>query len=167
MFRRRKGEERPDGDPMVELRRRALHADASDYGMEPTERFPNVFGVVMDTTYPNGVVTLVAFADGTASLYTSTGFGIIGGGGHPQVVRAGRALLRAAEDQRSACLPDPSDEAPPEGAVTIRLLTYAGRMAVTEEEVVLGEGHSALSGVFHAAHGVITELRQIDEAARR
>ena len=48
--------------------------------MQPTERFPNVFGVVMDMTYPSGVATLVTFADGTASLYTSTGGGIIGGG---------------------------------------------------------------------------------------
>jgi hypothetical protein len=151
---------------MVELRLRALHSDASELGMEPTERFPNVFGVVMDTTYPNGVATVVVFADGTASLYTSTGFGIIGGGGHSQVVRAGRALLRSAEDQRSAFLPDTSDESPPEGAVTIRLLTIDGRLAVTDEELVLGEGRSPVSPVFHAAHAVITELRQIDEAAR-
>lgn len=34
-----------------------------------------VFGVIMDTTYPNGTATLIALADGTVSLYTSTGPG--------------------------------------------------------------------------------------------
>ncbi len=164
MFRRRRDDQRPHSNPTAELRLRALHADATDFGMAPTEQFPNVFGVIMDVAYPNGVATLVAFADGTVSLYTSTGSGIIGGGAHPQVVSASQALLRTVENHRSGFLPDPSDEPPPVGSVTIRLLTYRGRVAATEEEVVLGEGRSPLSPVFHAAHGVITELRQIDEA---
>jgi hypothetical protein len=163
MVRRRKDGPRPDDNPMAALRLQALHTNASDFGMEPSESFPNVFGVVMDMAYPNGVATLVCFADGTTSLHTSTGSGIIGGGAHPQVVRAGRELLRVAEDLRSCCVADPTDEPPLPGAVTIRLLTFDGRVAVTEQEVVLGEGHSPLSPLFHAAHAVLSELRQIDE----
>ena len=166
MFRRRRTDQRPDSNPAVELRLRALQVTAAELGIEPTEGSPQVLGLVMDMTYPNGVATLVAFVDGTVSLYTSTGSGIIGGGSHPQVVTASRALLRIAEDHRSDFRPDTSDEPPPVGAVTIRVLTDHGRVAATEEEVVLGEGRSPLSPVFHAAHAVITEVRHIDEATR-
>jgi hypothetical protein len=157
----------PAENPYVELRRQALHTDPAEYGMEASELFPHVFGVVADMAFPNGIATVLAFADGTTSLYTSTGSGIIGGGGHPQVVRANRVLLRTAEDHLKAFEPDTSEDTPAEGSVTIRLLTFEGRLAITEDENVLGEGHSPASPVFHAVHGVITELRQIDEADRR
>ena len=165
MFRRRQPDRQPDSNPMTELRLQALHTDPTEFGMESTEELPNVFGVIMDMAFPNGFASLVAFAEGTVSLYTSTGSGIIGGGAHPQVAVAGRQLLRTAEDLRSGFHPDPSDEPPPIGSVTIRLLTYQGRLATTEQEEVLGEGRSPLSPVFHSAHAVISELRQIDQAS--
>ena len=149
---------------MTELRSRAVLADAADFGLE-TGPFDPVYGVVMDMTYPNGVATVVVFADGTTSLYTSTGFGIIGGGGHEQVVRAGQALLRVAAELRHDFAPDSSVEPPPQGKVTIRVLTREGRLAVTEDEQALGLDRSSFSPVFHAAQAVITELRLIDEAA--
>ena len=150
----------------MELRLRALHATAAALGIEPTERFRTVYGVVMDTTYENGTATLVVFADGTTSLYTSTGFGIIRGGGHAQVVRAGRSLLKLAEAHRSEFPPDASDDPPQVGHVTIRLLTFAGRVAVTEDESALGAGRSSVSPVFHQAHAVITELRRLEESGQ-
>ncbi|HEV3365230.1 MAG TPA: hypothetical protein VG795_14005 [Acidimicrobiia bacterium] len=151
-------------NPMAELRLQALRADAVEYGMEPSDELPNVFGVVMDMAFPNGTATLVTFAEGTTSLYTSTGSGIIGGGGYQQVVQAAHTLLRTAEEHLDAFAPDTSVEPPAAGSVTIRVLTHKGRLAVTEDNNVLGEGHSPASPVFHAAHGVLTELRQIDEA---
>lgn len=166
MFRRRRSGRGRADSPLMELRLQALHANAAVLNIEPSERFPNVFGVVMDTTYENGIATLVAFADGTTSLYTSTGFGIIGGGAHAQVVRAGRALLRSAEEHLHEFIPDRSDDPPQVGSVTIRLLTFASRVAATEEESSLGAGRSPLSPVFHEAHAVIAELRKIEESAQ-
>jgi hypothetical protein len=150
-------------NPMAELRLQALRADPDEYGMEPSDELPNVFGVVIDMAFPNGTATLVTFAEGTTSLYTTTGSGIIGGGGYPQVLRASRALLRTADNHLDAFAPDESVEPPAPGSVTIRVLTYKGRVAVTEDDDVLGEGRSPASPVFHAAHDVLTELRQIDE----
>jgi hypothetical protein len=163
VFRRGRRKSPEQSNPLPELRLRALHANPAELGMAPTERFPNVFGVVMDTTYPNGIATLVALADGTTSLYTNTGFGVIGGGSHANVVRAGRALLRAAEEHWARFVADDSDDPPPEGRVTLRLLTYEGRRSLTDYENALGEGRSDVSPIFHAAHAVIAELRQIDE----
>jgi hypothetical protein len=73
--------------------------------------------------------------------------------------------LRPAEEHRHIFGPDPFEDLPPTGSVTIRLLTSDGRLDITEENA-LGEGRSPASPVFHAAHGVIGRLHQIDEAGR-
>jgi hypothetical protein len=59
------------------LRAQALQLTAAQVG--PADA---VFGVLMETGYPEAVVSLVALSDGTASLYFSNGGGIIGTGGH-------------------------------------------------------------------------------------
>ena len=120
----------------------------------------------METGYPNGTATLVCLRDGTTSLYTSSGFGIIGGGAHQTVVQANAALLAklTAELDR---LPAGDDLSPPAvGRTVIRAMTYDGPRAYEAAEDDLGNGRDAMSQVFHAAHGVITQLRLIDEQAR-
>ena len=160
MFRRGKRNVR-ENEPEPDMRAMALNVDPESIGLRPSPEQPSVFGVVMDTTYDFGVVTLVALADGTTSLYTSTGFGVIGGGAHAQVVAANRRLLGLAEQSRPLFAPDTSDAAPPEGSVTLRLLTFEGRVAASEQEETLGMGGSPLSPLFHAGHAVISELRQL------
>jgi hypothetical protein len=119
---------------------------------------------VMDTVYPNAAVTLVALADGTTSLYLSTGGGIIGGGEHERVAAVTRRLVTMAEEAVDA-IPSVADDAlPPEGATTMRVLTYEGPHAVTAPEDDFGNGRHKLSPLFHGAQDVITELRLLDEA---
>lgn len=88
-----------DGDggfaTFLGLRSIAMTVAPSDIGM-PDDT--TVFGVVMDTTYESGTATLVALADGTVSLYMSSGSGIIGGGGHAQIAAAGRQAIEVAAD---------------------------------------------------------------------
>jgi hypothetical protein len=55
-----------------------------------------VFGVLMETGYPEAVMSLPALSDGTASLYFSNGGGIIGAGGHPGPAVAARSLVAFA-----------------------------------------------------------------------
>jgi hypothetical protein len=52
-----------------------------------------VWGVVMETGYPEAVASLVALADGTVSLYFSNGGGIIGLGPHAGPHRAAQSFL--------------------------------------------------------------------------
>lgn len=67
--------------------------------MSPSAELPRVFGVIMDTTFASGTVTLVALADGTASLYASTGGGVIGGGAHERVAVAAPAASQDSREQ--------------------------------------------------------------------
>ncbi len=148
------------------LRTQVLTLAPSSVGLSSTEGLPRVFGVVMDTTYRRGSATVVAVADGTTSLYTSTGGGLIGGGTHDDVARANAALLSEAELQLDA-FADAAyvDRLPGEDHVRITILTYAGPRFVEAPEDDLGNGRHPAAPVFYAAHDVITALRLTEEGA--
>lgn len=169
MFKRRRSRDKRDGTPPGEtlagLRRMVLNLDPAEAGIAPSSDYPRVWGALMETGYSEGVATLVALADGTTSLYTSSGFGMIGGGAHASVVAANQAFLSAVEAHLDQLAASGDTAMPAEGWVTLRALTYTGQRATEALEDDLGYGRHELSPVFHAGHDVITQLRLIDEAS--
>jgi hypothetical protein len=149
------------------LRRQILAINPVDVGIRPSPELPDVWGVMMETGHDRGTSTLVGLADGTTSLYLSSGGGIIGGGQHAQVAAATRALLVAAQRRLPELPESDGDALPATDRVAIRALTCAGRRSVEADEDDLGYGRHPLSELFLAAHAVITELRLIEESARR
>lgn len=145
------------------LRNQILTLDPAAVGLTATAPTDRVWGCVMDTGYSNGTATLVCLRDGTTSLYTSSGFGIIGGGAHPTVVQANAAFLAVLADELDRLPASDDDSLPAVGRTVIRALTFDGPRAYEADEDDLGEGADVLSPVFHAAHDVITQLRLIDE----
>jgi hypothetical protein len=146
------------------LRSQVLNLDPASVGLASPPAGRSAWGCVMETGYSNGTATLVCLFDGTTSLYTSSGFGIIGGGSHDQVVGATTTLLEVLDDHLAETSPDRRQSLPAEGRTIIRALTSEGPRTFEASENDLGEGRSPMSPVFHAAHAVITELRLIDEA---
>jgi hypothetical protein len=69
-----------DIEDTAELRRVALTSKSKDVfgqtGMHPNA----IWGVVMEAAYDDGTITTVSLVDGTASLYVSTGGGIVNAG---------------------------------------------------------------------------------------
>ena len=161
------GDSHPSGfEAFQGLRNQILTLDPAEVGMRRTDLTDRLWGCVMDTGYSNGTATLVCLRDGTTSLYTSSGFGIIGGGTHPAVVRANGALLAALAGELDRLNPRTDESLPAVGRTVIRALTYDGPRAYEADEDELGEGRDALSPVFHAAQDVITQLRLVDEQGR-
>ena len=163
MFKRRKRGSESDPPIYNDLRSQVLTLEPRTAGLRPTEELPDVWGVLLETGYPEGSSTLVAFADGTTSLYLSSGGGIIGGGEHDQVATATKRLVAAAQHQLEMFDPAEDLAVPTDGVATIRVLTFAGPLASSAPEDDFGEGRHPLSGVFHTAHEVITELRLIEQ----
>jgi hypothetical protein len=64
---------------------------------QPSLEFPRVYGVLMDWPIHNAIVTVVSFASGDASIYTTGTFGIIGGIGHEKVRVAAKLFVNLAE----------------------------------------------------------------------
>jgi hypothetical protein len=170
MFRPRDKAGPPKDPPELDdvyfgLRNQILDLDPATVGLAVvTGSAP--WGCVMDTGYPNGTATLVCLSDGTTSLYTSSGFGIIGGGGHQAVVHENAKLLAVLAEHQAEMSPSTDHSLPRLGRTIIRALTADGQRVFESDENELGEGRSPLSPVFHSAHGVITQLRLIDEARR-
>ena len=171
VFRRRnqgasgQGNNQVSGEQVAQgLRRQILDLDPAEAGLDRFSAGRRVWGALLETGYPSATATLVALADGTTSLYLSTGGGIIGGGAHARVAAATRSFLTAVEDHLGLLSPDADSDVPVAGRVIIRALTYQGRYRADAPEDDLGHGRHPLSAVFYAGHGVLTELRTIDQA---
>jgi len=149
-----------------DLRGRVLDLEPSEAGLAPSDDCPNVWGVVMDLGYPEGWATVVGLSDGTTSLYTSSGGGVIGGGEHPTVAEATMRWLLIAEETVGALEPATEFPLPEPNHVAVTVLTYGGAHCGTAAEQALAAGDDPLSPLFYAGHDVVTELRRADEAAR-
>jgi hypothetical protein len=143
------------------LRDQALSIRASQVGLQPNGS--RVWGILMETGYPEAVATLVAFADGTTSLYFSSGGGTIGAGEHLAVRTAAESLLRAADEHLSAFSPATEYPLPAVGRVRFYVHTFDGILTADRNEDDLGYERDALAPVFHAGHAVISAIRELDE----
>jgi len=148
----------------MELRARALHMNASDIGVDKARYPGGVWAVVMDSSLAGGgAYTLMVLGDGTTSIYFDNGGGIIGAGEHAAVRATATHLLEVAPKYLSSTVSSASTSLPPAGSVTIHLLTFDGRRSHTASEDSLGEGRDKLSGLFLAAHEVISQVRIANE----
>ena len=149
----------------ADMRARALAVKLADLGLSASS-YPNaVWGVLMETGLPRGgAYSLVVFADGTTSLYFSTGGGIIGAGEHPSVRQAAGAMLSEANRLRNETKPTEATPLPSPGQVVFYLLSSAGALTASGAEAALGSGKERLSPLFFAGHNVITEVRKTQEA---
>jgi Ankyrin repeats (3 copies) len=116
----------------------------------------------MDTTYPSGTATLAVLADGTVSLYATTGGGVIGGGSHERVAAAARELLAVAEGHLAAFAQDGPGDLPPTRGTLITLRTHAGPRSLSASETDLSLNRHPASPVFRSAHQVIAQLRMTE-----
>lgn len=153
----------PEPQIYDDLRRRVLTLDPSECGLVPSPLHPFLWGVVMDTTYPNGSATLVSLADGTTSLYLSSGGGTIGAGQHVAVAEATGRLLTVTERHLGLMHLSNDLAPPPTGSTKIIALGYHDVRSEQSAELAFGSGNHSLSTVFHAAHGVITEIRRLSQ----
>ena len=144
----------------VDLRAAALAQTAEALGLTPTAEHPNVFGILMETGYPEGVATLAVFAEGSTSLYFSGGGGVIGAGEHDAVRRAHPPLFAEAEARRAVFAPAVGTPSPALGRVRFYLLTFRGTLTAEADEEELGYRRHELSSLFHAGHAVITAIRE-------
>jgi hypothetical protein len=146
----------------VELRLQLLQGSAAKFGIEQPGK---VWGVATDMgmAEPGSVATVTALADGSASLYTTGSFGILGGQGHENVRAAAQQLCRVAERCVDQTTPVSAFPYPGPNRVCFYLLTPEGvRSAEADGEAVVSGAHP-LSALFIASNDVLTELRKVAE----
>ena len=145
-------------DAYNSLRMQVLQLTPSALALE--EAGPARIIAVLMETYLGPVVTLVAVADGTTSLYFSNGGGLIGAGAHEPVRMASTAFIDAAQNYLSRMVLTETFALPQRKHVRFYFVAGGGVYTAEALERDLGSGQHALSGLFHKGHEVITTIRK-------
>lgn len=143
-----------------ELRERALTIPPTELGVVSGPGHVKVWAVLMETGYAEAVVSLICLADGTTSLYFSNGGGVIGGGQHKPVRTAADKLIALVDARPDELEVTGTYPMPAVGRVRFYARTFDGVRTAEADEQDLGRGRHALSPLFHAAHAVITAVRE-------
>lgn len=148
------------------LRLMALTTPAAKIGLRPDEDYPKVYGVLVDLNIEEHTASILALRDGTASLYTTSTFGILGGQGHASVRKAAEAAVRVAAQSYDKGAPTTDFPYPGKGKVHLFVLGYEGVRLCVADEAALAAGTDPMLPVFDAAQGVMTELRSTTEPGK-
>lgn len=122
--------------------------------------------VLMDVAMANGVATIVAFWDGTVSLYTSKGGGMLGLGGYPGPRQAGTRLIEFAPEFIKSCTA--TDAYPLPTAGMTRFYLVGADLVVTAEanSQDLAQGRHELSPLFAKCNELLTEVTKVQNEVR-
>ena len=151
---------RPDPVAVIQaLREQVFTMSPSDVHIVPGPGHTRVWGVLMETGYPNAVASLVAVADGSTSIYFSSGGGIIGAGQHQNVREIADRFIALVDSQVEALTITDAHPLPAVGRVRFYARTFDGLRTAEAGEQELGERRHLLSPLFHAGHAVIAAAR--------
>lgn len=151
----------PPPEAMAELRRRALSDPPEAFGVPADGDDP--WGVVMEMGYGDVFVSLVSLADGNASLYFSSGGGVIGGFAHEAVRNAAKSFVAASAAFVSRLAPAREFPSPADGQTRFYVRRGFETYGAEASESELGAGNHPLSSLFYAGQDVITALRETTE----
>ncbi|HRZ28157.1 MAG TPA: hypothetical protein P5295_15230 [Spirochaetota bacterium] len=149
-----------------DLRKQVFSISPSDLKITRNES-KIVYGVIMETGYPEAVVSLIAIGDGTVSLYFSNGGGIIGIGGHEKPKSICLDYINDSNNFIKLATKTDSNQLPNNGETIFYFLTFDGIYYFKEKEDTLGNNKSSFSKLFYKAQELITEARIIDEDRRK
>ncbi|HVU49442.1 MAG TPA: hypothetical protein VHL80_02085 [Polyangia bacterium] len=140
------------------LRDRLLRTSAKEAGVEPVR---GVWGVVMERGYPKGVATVIALADGTASLHLSNGGSVLGGREYPPARMAARTLCERAADSLGGMVAAQEFPRPAEKRVRFYVLTTDGVRAAEGDLLahLRDGGRDPLEGLMGAGDAVVEALK--------
>ena len=142
-----------------ELRKMFLTMPAEAAGIEPSSDFPRVWAVALDWPIGEQIATVATLADGSASLYTTGTFGVIGGIGHENVRTAAKAVVKKAESYYDASAPTSDFSYPSSDHVRFYLRTFDGVRVIEVPLSSVTDGRGRYSDLFDMAQEVIGRLR--------
>jgi hypothetical protein len=146
-----------------ELRRMFLTIPVDAAGIQRSSEFPHVWAVAMDWPIGEQIATLAALADGSASVYTTGTFGIIGGIGHENVRTAAKQLVKKAESYCDASTATSDLSYPALDHVRFYFRTFEGIRVIEVPLRSVTDERGRYSDLFDLAQLVITELRKASE----
>jgi hypothetical protein len=147
------------------LRRMMLTMPPQDLGVAPTNEFPRVYGILMDWPVGDNTATIFSSSTGSASLYTTSTFGIVGGEGHASVRAASAAFVKAADRFYESAAPTSEYPYPAGDKVRFYLLTFHGVRVIETDMALVTRGAGPYAELFGLGQAVMTKLRLSTEKA--
>jgi hypothetical protein len=117
----------------------------------------------MDWEIRGTIASTVAYQTGDASLYLSSGGGVIGGGQHQNVNSASKQFVSLAQTFLDKTTKTEATSLPVTDEVKFYLLTNKGIFAGQETMKNFENNTSAWLKLFEAGNNVLTELRKTSE----
>jgi hypothetical protein len=160
----RRRDRRRDAALYADLRSAVLAIDPTTLDLAPGEPWDRAAVALMELGLDEGSATVVAVADGTVSLYLSSGGGVIGAGAHAAVAapaRRFRELIATARGQLRAVEAFPGP--PGSGQVGFHALIGDARYTASAPESALRSARHPLAELYAAGQDVLTEIRLASE----
>lgn len=149
------------------MRERFLTRPPAEWGIEPAAENPQVYGVLMEWLSEGVTLTVAAFCEGSASVYTSLGHGMIGGHADEQVNSDARALVEAAARVHDDASPTSEFPYPGPGRVQFYLLTFTGVRVVDEALEAIFDGRSRYVDMYDHGWAVFERFTVVTDPTRR
>lgn len=146
----------------TEVRTTVFGIDLSNLAQRRTDTVDRIWGIVMEAGFPDAAVTLLALADGTVSIYLSSGGGLTGLGDYEQISDASQRLIALATELSGAADPVCEFPLPQKGHTRFYLLTYTGTLSVELAEHDLGM-NSVLTPLWERGHELLSMIRDFGE----
>lgn len=144
-----------------DLRNLALNETMEQIGVQFPDNQTKIYGVIMDWDLGEGTATLVSFSSGDASLYLSSGGGVIGGRGHENVKNSAAEFIKKAEQYLSKAVKSDDTSLPGKDGVKFYFLTNKGKFIGQEKVENFDNNSSQWLDLFEEANKLITEIRMI------
>jgi hypothetical protein len=141
------------------LRSMALRYDPSEVEVPDDTPWGGALMAIMETGLPDGPATLVAVADGTVSMYFSTGAAVIGAGEHAAVRGAAERFRAVASESRHMLQRSEDVPLPEPGQVRFHVRTVDGMYSGAATEALLRSGRHSLASFYNAGQDLTTEVR--------
>lgn len=140
---------------------RSISTGADITTIEPPDGEPlrGVAIAMIEIGLDRGVATVVAIADGSVSMYLSTGGGVLGAGGHAAVRGAAERFRVTMADARHDLQPTAELPLPEPGMVRFHARTADGDWTASASEESLRRGRHPLAELYAAGQDLITEIR--------
>ena len=162
--------EEPKKDPKDagrDLRNMFLTTPPETVGIQPSGEYPRVWAVAMDWPIDDQIATVVSLSDGSASVYTTGTFGIIGGIGHETVRTAAKKFVKEADRYYDDSTPTRDFSYPPLDHVRFFLVTFHGVRVIETDLSSVTERRGKYSTLFDLAQDVIGQLRMVSNGPKK
>ena len=149
----------PKNNPYKDLRNLALSATMDQIGVSFHTNQTKIYGVIMDWDLGEGTATLISFLSGDASLYLSSGGGMIGGSGHQNIKNAAIAFIDEAGSFLDKTSKTDTTPLPNKNCIKFYFLTNNGIFVGQEQMINIENRSSKWLDLFEEGNKVISEIR--------